>query len=150
MISAKRVAQMARKWQRMAVLARKKLMPLAVVKETEGSACSSSSVAGKGNCVVYSADGKRFEIPLAYLRTTVFRELLSMSQEEFGFASDDGRITLPCDATVMEYMVCLLGREASKEVEVAFLSSIARPCHYGNGWAQTLGLTHHVTTVSSF
>jgi hypothetical protein len=52
---------------------------------------------------MYTADGRRFEVPLVCLNTTVFGELLRMSQEEFGFASN-GRITLPCDATVLEYM----------------------------------------------
>ncbi|CAN6225326.1 unnamed protein product [Urochloa humidicola] len=109
MISAKRLAQMARKWQRKAALARKRLMPTAA-KETKGSSCSMSSVAGKGHCVVYSADGWRFEVPLAYLGTMVFSELLGMSQEEFGFAGDDGKITLPCNAAAMEYVMCLLRR----------------------------------------
>ncbi|CAD6271619.1 unnamed protein product [Miscanthus lutarioriparius] len=60
-----------------------------------------SSVAGKGHCVVYTADERRFEVPLAYLRNKVFKELLRMSQEEFGFTRD-GRITLPCDASTMD------------------------------------------------
>jgi hypothetical protein len=65
-----------------------------------------------------------------YLGTVVFAELLRMSGEEFGFASggDGGRITLPCDATVMDYVLCLVRREASEEVERAFLSSIAGHC----------------------
>ncbi|KAJ1290664.1 hypothetical protein BS78_02G262600 [Paspalum vaginatum] len=136
MISAKRLAQMARKWQRMAALARKRLMPTPA-KEVEGSSCSTSSVACRGHCVVYSADVRRFEVPVVYLSTTVFSELLSMSQEEFGFAGDGGKITLPCDAAAMEYVMLLLRREASKEVERAFLSSMARPCRYGNGLTQT-------------
>ncbi|TKW34422.1 hypothetical protein SEVIR_2G306232v4 [Setaria viridis] len=145
MISAKRLAQMARKWQRMAALARKRLMPTPA-KETEGSSCSSStsSVAGKGHCMVYSADGRRFEVPLAYLATAIFSELLSLSQEEFGFAGDDGRITLPCEAAVVEYVMCLLRRNASEEVEAAFLSSIARPCHYGSGLAQSMGVSQQL------
>ncbi|CAL5082661.1 unnamed protein product [Urochloa decumbens] len=149
MISAKRLAQMARKWQRMAALARKRLMPTPA-KETEGSSCSTSSVAGKGHCVVYSAEGRRFEVPLAYLGTTIFGELLSLSQEEFGFASDDGRITLPCDAAVLDYVMCLLGRDASEEVLRAFLSSMARPCHCGNGLAQSMLGASQQVAVSSF
>jgi hypothetical protein len=148
MVSAKRLAQMARKWQRMAALARKRLMPTPV-KEIDGSSCSTSSVAGKGHCVVYSAEGRRFEVPLAYLGSTLFGELLSMSQEEFGFAGDDGRITLPCDAAVMEYVMCLLRRNASEEVEAAFLSSMARPCNYGSGLVQSMGVCQQLA-VSSF
>ena len=106
-------------------------------------------MAGKGHCVVYSADGRRFEVPLAYLGTAIFGELLSLSQEEFGFAGDDGRIMLPCDAAMMEYVMCLLGRDASEEVLRAFLSSMARPCHCGNGLAQSMGASQQVA-VSSF
>jgi len=147
MVSAKRLVQMAKKWQRMAALARRRITSPA--KETEGSSCSTSSVAGKGHCVVYSADGRRFEVPLAYLDTAIFGELLSLSQEEFGFAGDDGRITLPCEAAVMEYVMCLLRRNASEEVEAAFLTSIARPCHYGSGLAQSIGVSQQLA-VSSF
>nr|XP_034580978.1 auxin-responsive protein SAUR36-like [Setaria viridis] len=85
-------------------------------------------VAGKGHCVVYSADGRHFEVPLAFLGTALFGELLRMSQEEFGFTSDDGRITLPCDAAVIEYVMCLLRKDASKEVVRALLSSMVRAC----------------------
>ncbi|KAL6656417.1 hypothetical protein ACP70R_007243 [Stipagrostis hirtigluma subsp. patula] len=129
MISAKRLVHMASRWQRMATLARRRLTPATAAKETDGSSCSTSSVAGKGHCVVYSADGRRFEVPLVYLGTSVFGELLTMSQEEFGFAGDDGRIILPCDAAVMEYVLCLLRREASEEVVRAFLSSVVSPCN---------------------
>ncbi|XP_062199006.1 auxin-responsive protein SAUR36-like [Phragmites australis] len=143
MISAKRLVQMAKKWQRMAALARKRLTSTPA-KETEGSCGASTSVAGKGHCVVYSADGRRFEVPLACLGTTVFGELLTMSQEEFGFAGDDGRITLPCDATVMEYVMCLLRREASEDVERAFLSSIVRPCHTICSVVPSIGLNQQL------
>jgi len=132
MISAKTLVQMAKKWQRMAALARKRLTATPGKEAADGSCGASTSVAIKGHCVVYSSNGRRFEVPLAYLGTAVFSELLSMSQEEFGFAGDDGRITLPCDAAVMEYVMCLLRRDASEEVVRAFLSSISmvRPCHH--------------------
>uniref|UniRef100_A0A0A8Y7Y9 Uncharacterized protein n=1 Tax=Arundo donax TaxID=35708 RepID=A0A0A8Y7Y9_ARUDO len=84
-----------------------------------------------------------------FLGTAVFGELLRMSQEEFRFAGDDGRITLPCDTAVMEYVMCLLRREASEEVERALLSSIAGPCHYENGLPQSMGL-HQPVALSSF
>jgi len=132
MITAKRLVQMAKKWQRMAALARKRLASTPM-KEAEGSCGTSSSMASKGHCVVYSADGRRFQVPLAYLGTADFGELLMMSQEEFGFSSDEGRITLPCDAAVMEYVLCLLRRNASEEVVRAFLSSMVRPCHNVSG-----------------
>ncbi|KAG8057643.1 hypothetical protein GUJ93_ZPchr0002g23622 [Zizania palustris] len=113
MIHSKRLAQLARKLQRVKTTGRE-----------DDACCTTSPVADKGHCAVYTADGTRFEVPLPYLGTTVLGELLKMSQEEFGFSSD-GRITLPCDAAVMEYVMCLLRRNASEEVERAFLSSVA-------------------------
>ncbi|WVZ65763.1 hypothetical protein U9M48_015076 [Paspalum notatum var. saurae] len=141
MISAKRVGRLAKRWQqRMAPLGngRKRLVWGTAAKEQAGECCSSSTTS-KGHCAVYTADGARFEVPLACLGTAVFSALLRMSQEEFGFASDDGRITLPFDATVMEYAMCLLKRGASAEVEKAFLSTVAMPCHYSNRVAPALG-----------
>ena len=144
MISAKpkRLVQMAKKWQRMAALPRKRLTTTPR-KEADGSCVASTSVGVKGHCVVYSSDGRRFEVPLAYLGTVVFCELLMLWQEEFGFASDDGKITLPCDAAVVEYVMCLLRRDASEEVVRAFLSSMVRPCHTVSGvapWNQRLAV----------
>ncbi|XP_047056380.1 auxin-responsive protein SAUR36-like [Lolium rigidum] len=121
MISSKKLAHLAKKCQRMVA---------AGDRQTSGTngCCWTASMADKGHCVIYSADGTRFEVPLVYLRTRVFVELLRMSQEEFGFTSY-GKITLPCDASAMEYLIYLLRREASKEVERAFFSSIVSPCH---------------------
>lgn len=79
-------------------------------------------VPAKSHCVMYTADGKRFEVSLEYLSMTIFGELLRMSREEFGLASD-GKITLHCDAAMMEYAMCFLRRNASAEVESALLSS---------------------------
>ncbi|CAD6223943.1 unnamed protein product [Miscanthus lutarioriparius] len=131
---------MAKKWQRMAALARKRLTSTPA-KETEASRGTSlTSVASKGHCVVYSVDGRRFEVPLAYHGTAVLGELLRMSQEEFGFTGDDGRITLPCDAAVMEYAMCLVRRDASEDVVRALLSSMDRPCHTVSGVAPSMEL----------
>jgi hypothetical protein len=113
MISTKRIAQLAKKWQRMAALGRKRLTWWTAAK------------------AVYTTDGARFEVPLACLGTTVFAELLQMSKE-FSFMGGDGRITLPCDAMVMEYAMCLLRRGASAELEKAFLSTMAMSCHSAN------------------
>ncbi|KQJ91326.1 auxin-responsive protein SAUR36 [Brachypodium distachyon] len=147
MVSAKRLAQMAKKWQKMAALGRKRLRRTTTTDECCETS-SSSSVAVKGHCVMYTADGARFEVPLLYLSTVVVGELLRMSHDEFGFASD-GRITLPCDVAVMEYVLCLLRRDAPEEVE-AFLSSVARPsCRCDDGLEQySLGLRS--VAVSSF
>ncbi|XP_048531393.1 auxin-responsive protein SAUR36-like [Triticum urartu] len=138
MVGAKRLAQLAKKLQRVEALGRKRLT--ASAKEDED--CY-SSVPAKGHCVMYTADGGHFEVPLEYLSTTVFGELLRMSQEEFGFASD-GEITLPCDAAVMEYAMCLLRRKASAEVESALLSSMVTSCHYTGCVMPTVGDSNQI------
>ncbi|KAM3259529.1 hypothetical protein ACQJBY_051028 [Aegilops geniculata] len=147
MVSAKRLSQMARKWQKIAAIGRKRLTRTTTAAKggANDQCCATSlSVATKGHCVVYTADGARFEVPLAYLSTSIFSELLTMSQEEFGFAaSDDGRILLPCDAAVMEYAMCLLHRDASTEVIKAFMSSIVRPCSF-EGSVVDVGLNQQV------
>ncbi|KAH7692285.1 Small auxin-up RNA protein [Dioscorea alata] len=64
------------------------------------NACSTASVAEKGHFNVYTSEGKCFMVPLAYLDNSIFKELLRISEEEFGLPCD-GPITLPCDAASM-------------------------------------------------
>ena len=97
---------------------------------------------------MYTADGRRFEIPLAYLSSTAFPELLRMAEEEFGFTGN-GRITLPCSAAVVEYMICLLRRNASEEVEKAFLSSVVMPCQHLSYTVPPVVLHQQFTACSS-
>ncbi|VAI35475.1 unnamed protein product [Triticum turgidum subsp. durum] len=146
MVSARRLAQLAKKWQRMAVLGRKRLTWSSAVADE--ACCTTSPVADKGHCAMYTADGRRFEVPLEYLGTTVFGELLRMSQEEFGFTCD-GRITLPFDAVVMDYVMCLLRRNASEEVERAFLSSVVMPCQYPSCTVPNVALHQQLAVCSS-
>ncbi|XP_047052023.1 auxin-responsive protein SAUR36-like [Lolium rigidum] len=148
MVSSKRLAQMAEKWQSVAGMGRKRLTRTTTARAANECCATSpsSSVAVKGHCVVYTADGARFEVPLAYLGTAIIGELLSMSHDEFGFASD-GRITLPCDAAVMKYVLCLLRRNASEEVERALLSSVVRTCHQDRSTEVSMGVR---SAVSSF
>jgi len=141
MIHPKRLVQLAKKWQHMAALGRR-LTTITATKD--GNLYCASAIANKGHCIVYTADGKRFEVPLVYLSTNVFGELLRMSEDEFGFTSEE-RITVPCEAAVMEYMMCLLRRKPSEERAV--LSSVVRPCNYmssmtmvSNGLNQSLSI----------
>jgi hypothetical protein len=68
-----------------------------------------------------------------------------MSQEEFGFTSDGGRIILPCDAATM----CLLGGSVSEAVEKAFLSYMAVPCHSASCLATPVGVSQQIAVCSS-
>ncbi|KAJ0960619.1 hypothetical protein J5N97_001495 [Dioscorea zingiberensis] len=90
---------MARKWQKVAALGRRISSPRAN-ECSDFDACSTSSVSEKGHFFVYSLEGKRFMVPLAYLDNDIFKELLKTSEEEFGLPSD-GPITMPCDAALI-------------------------------------------------
>ncbi|XP_074558553.1 auxin-responsive protein SAUR64-like [Curcuma longa] len=80
-------------------------------------------VAGKGHFVVYSMDDARFVVPLSFLKSCIFQELLKVSADEFGLPGE-GRITLACSGVFMEYVVSLLKRSVSRDVEMALLASI--------------------------
>ncbi|MBA0836830.1 hypothetical protein Goarm_009024, partial [Gossypium armourianum] len=85
--SKKLEVALARKWKTMAGFGRRTIS-------------INRKPARAGHFVVYSSDKRRFVVPLAYLRTKVFQELLRLSEEEFGMPKD-GPITLPCDAAVL-------------------------------------------------
>ncbi|XP_044949320.1 auxin-responsive protein SAUR36-like [Hordeum vulgare subsp. vulgare] len=125
MITPKRLVQQAKKWQKISALGKRRLAMKGPIKDA--NLHGASAIADKGHCIVYTAGGEQFEVPLVYLGTTVFGELLRMSEDEFRFTSED-RITVPCDAAVMAYVMCLLRRKPSIEVERAVLSSVVMPC----------------------
>ena len=106
MISPKKIIKMARKWQRIAVLGRKRISSSTTNINVDAESCS-TSVANKGHFVVYTADQRRFMIPLVYLSNNIFRELFKMSEEDFELPSN-GPITLPCDLVFMEYIIPLI------------------------------------------
>ncbi|GAA0178425.1 hypothetical protein LIER_29833 [Lithospermum erythrorhizon] len=87
------------------------------------SRSSLPSVAEKGHFVAYTADGKRYSIPISYLRSSIFRELFKMSEEEYGIPNG-GPITYPCDSIFIDYTISLSERKTTKDVEEALLLSI--------------------------
>ncbi|EOX97517.1 SAUR auxin-responsive family protein [Theobroma cacao] len=125
MISTKILIRMARKWQKTAAIGRKRLASSRTDRKMAGANRSNkSSVVDKGHFVIYTTDKKRFLIPLAYLCNNIILELLKMSEEEFGLPSD-GPITLPCDSVVMNYIVSLVKRGLTRDLEKAVVNSVA-------------------------
>ncbi|KAJ0077136.1 hypothetical protein Patl1_35775 [Pistacia atlantica] len=112
MISPKKLIKLAKKWRKLAA------------RVVEAESCSTSSMAKKAHFVVYTADQRRFVIPLKWLKNTIIRELFALAKDEFGPPSG-GPITLPCDAVFMEYVVSLIQRHAAKDVKKALLMSLA-------------------------
>ncbi|MQM16872.1 hypothetical protein Taro_049833 [Colocasia esculenta] len=129
MISSKKLAQTARKWLRAAAAGRKRIAfhSKDAATAADAGASTTTAPARKGHFVVYSCDGRRFEVPLALLKSDVFGELLRMSEEVFGLAGD-GAITLPWDATFVGSVVSCLRRRPSGDAERAVLASMASTC----------------------
>ncbi|KAL5788896.1 hypothetical protein ACOSP7_005845 [Xanthoceras sorbifolium] len=126
MINAKRLIRTVRKWQRQAAMGRIKRnsLPRANTEVDVESSCNKASLAEKGHFVIYTIDQKRFVIPLAYLSTDIFQELLKLSEEEFGLSSDEP-ITLPCDAA---FLTCITKH---------FLDSIiTRSCTFSSAFSK--------------
>ncbi|MBA0551085.1 hypothetical protein Golob_021983 [Gossypium lobatum] len=125
MLSTKKLIRMERKWRKMAAIGRKTITSTGSTrrKVADEDHSSESSVGDKGHFVVYTADKKRFVIPLSYLNNSIFQELFKMSEEEFGLSSD-GPITFPCDSFIMSYIVLLVRLGLAKDLEKAVLNSI--------------------------
>ncbi|XP_019157548.1 PREDICTED: auxin-responsive protein SAUR68-like [Ipomoea nil] len=96
----------------------------------DADSCSTSSAVNKGHFAIYTADQKRVVIPLSYLENDIgrvwanYQLSVNLSQEEFGLPCN-GPITLPCDAAFLDYIISLLSRGLSKELENALLISVA-------------------------
>ena len=118
MINPKKLIKLARKWQRVAALRRKRISLPGL------NTSSAALVVDKGHFVVYTADQRRFVLPISYLSNQIFQELLRMSEEEFGLPGN-GPITLPCDAVFMEYAVSLIQGCVDRHLQEALVMSIA-------------------------
>nr|XP_004250227.1 auxin-responsive protein SAUR68-like [Solanum lycopersicum] len=128
MISTKKLIKMAKKWQKFAAMQRKRISFPRNGSDADSCSTSSSSIVEKGHFVVYTADQARFVIPLAYLENEVIRQLLNMSEEEFGLPCG-GPITLPCDSAFMDYIISLISRGVTAgDLHKALLLSIPSSC----------------------
>ncbi|KAF8022600.1 hypothetical protein BT93_F0190 [Corymbia citriodora subsp. variegata] len=104
MTSTEKILKVARKWQEVAAIGRKGISHLSTRRF--------SKKVSQGHFVVCSVDKRRYAIPLACLDTYI----LPMSKEEFGLLTD-GAITMPFDATIIEYTISLTGRGLAKDLE---------------------------------
>ncbi|ESQ34751.1 hypothetical protein EUTSA_v10009034mg [Eutrema salsugineum] len=63
----------------------------------------------KGHFAVYTREGRRFVLPLDYLKHPIFQVLLEMAEEEFG-STICGPLQVPCDGGLMDHILMLLRR----------------------------------------
>ncbi|KAK9690652.1 hypothetical protein RND81_09G143700 [Saponaria officinalis] len=112
MISTKKLIKMARKWQKFAATSRRRI------------SWPRTNVADKGHFFIYANDGKRFMIPLTYLKSDILQLLFRMAEEEFGITSD-GPIILPFDSNLMEHAISIIQRHVTEDLQNAFILSVA-------------------------
>ncbi|CAK7346734.1 unnamed protein product [Dovyalis caffra] len=125
MITLKKLIKITRKRQKLAAIRRKRISFPINFGHGDAAACSSRpSKAEKGHFIVYSADGRRFVLPLAYLKNNIVGQLFKLAEEEFGLQSN-GPLSLPRDASFMEYAISLVRSHVAKDVEKALLLSLA-------------------------
>lgn len=125
MISTKRLLNSARKWEMPAALRRKRIIPSQTIRETRSY--GTLEMAEKGHFVVYSADQKRFLLPLEYLNNEIIIELFNMAEDEFRLPSK-GPLTLSCDAELLEYAISFIKQQVTGDIEKALLMSIDSCC----------------------
>ncbi|KAE8724751.1 putative SAUR-like auxin-responsive protein family [Hibiscus syriacus] len=123
MISVKKLIKLARKWQKLAAIKRKRITLSRTSGKVDTNSCSTSSKVEKCHFVVYSSDEKRFVLPFEYLNNEIVMELFQLAEEEFELQGSE-HLTLPCDSALMEYVIGLIKKKASKEVEKALIMSV--------------------------
>ncbi|KAH1099159.1 hypothetical protein J1N35_016080 [Gossypium stocksii] len=127
MITTKKLIRKERKWQKTASIGRKRTASARTSTEiaaADANDYNRSSEVVKGCFVIFTMDKRRFLIPLAFLSICIFRELFKLSEEEFRLPSD-GPITFPCDSVSMNYIVSIVKRGLSKDLERAVVNSIS-------------------------
>ncbi|XP_065870520.1 auxin-responsive protein SAUR68-like [Euphorbia lathyris] len=130
MIKSSKLIQLARKWQKIAVLRRKTIsFPKISISSSRNADSWDSPLAEIGNFVIYTIDDHRFVIPLAYLSHQIFVELFKLSEEAFGLPSE-GPIKFPCDSVFMEYIISLVIKGLAKDIEKALLTFIETSCRF--------------------
>ncbi|GAA0178423.1 hypothetical protein LIER_29832 [Lithospermum erythrorhizon] len=121
MISTKKLVKMAKKWQKFTATQRRRILlpkDLGNMSEDRFSSSSpttSSTKADHGCFAVYSSDQLRFEVPSNYLNNEIFKELLP----------SEGPIILPVDAKLLDYIIEMIQRGISGDIQKALIMSVA-------------------------
>ncbi|XP_065872504.1 auxin-responsive protein SAUR68-like [Euphorbia lathyris] len=143
MITPKKLLKLARKWQKLAAIRRKRItFPTMTVETTH---TSTSVKAEKGCFVVYSADQKRFLLPLEYLNNEIIIHLFNMAEEEFGLPSN-APLTLTCHSELLEYAISLIKQRVTTDIERSLLTCIAS-C---SSSSLSYQVTSHQSLICSF
>ncbi|KAL8267939.1 hypothetical protein R6Q59_001737 [Mikania micrantha] len=114
MIGTHKLIKIARKSQEFATIS------VGATRAFRDNNTNSTTKIEKGHFFVYTRDGQCFVFPIGHLKSCIFRELLTMSEEEFGLSSS-GPITFTCDASFMKVAANLVVQGATQAKERALL-----------------------------
>ncbi|KAL8196818.1 hypothetical protein R6Q57_024472 [Mikania cordata] len=126
MIGTKNFIKIARKSQEMATIRRKSIAANRTFQDNNNNTTTKIE---KGHFVAYTLDGHRFVLPIGHLKSYIFRELLTISEEEFGLPRS-GPITFPSDVAFIKDAANLIHKRATLASERALLQSLITKCNY--------------------
>ncbi|OWM84000.1 hypothetical protein CDL15_Pgr004431 [Punica granatum] len=94
------LVKLCSKWQKIVELGRSRRISYLAAEDQPNN----DSPTHKGHFVIYTIDESRFTLPLKYLGSKIFQQLLKISEDEFGLPGD-GPIRMPCGAVFMQYSI---------------------------------------------
>ncbi|CAA2963809.1 auxin-induced protein 6B-like [Olea europaea var. sylvestris] len=136
-----RLRQMLRRWRKKAAAATSRCIP--------------SDVPAGHVAVTVGTSFKRFVVRATYLNHPLFKKLLVLAEEEYGF-TNTGPLAIPCDESLFEEILRYLARTESGKNDwtriVRFMSfeDFQRNCHAEmrnniEFWAESRPLLHEVS-----
>jgi Auxin responsive protein len=84
-----------------------------IPRKSQNKTKSNMPASPKGHFAAYTRDGQRFLVPISYLNSKIFKDLLKLAEEEYGVSSD-GPLVLPCDASFMRRTLEMLQSSKAK------------------------------------
>ncbi|XP_019156098.1 PREDICTED: auxin-induced protein 6B-like [Ipomoea nil] len=117
-----KLRQMLRRWRRKAA---------AAATRSRSSRVPSDVPAGHV-AVTVGSSRRRFVVRATYLNHPIFAKLLSLAEEEYGFAAAAGPLAIPCDESVFEEILRhLAARSDPGKIAAARFEDFQRYCHAG-------------------
>lgn len=121
-----KLRQMLRRWRRKAAAA-----------ATRSRSRVPSDVPAGHVAVAVGSSRRRFVVRATYLNHPIFAKLLSMAEEEYGFATAAGPLAIPCEESVFEEILRYLAvrsdhnKTAAGATRFVNFEDFQRHCHAG-------------------
>ncbi|KAJ8470716.1 hypothetical protein OPV22_025059 [Ensete ventricosum] len=90
-----------------------KIRHIARLRQWRRKAAAPSDVPGGHVALCVGSSSRRFVVRASHLNHPAFRDLLRQAEEEYGFASRPGPLSLPCDESLFEDFLHLISSSSS-------------------------------------